>query len=560
MEPPSGGPVDTRAPAVAAVYPAPGARSVPLDAPVVIQFSEWIDRTVARNQAFVSPPARGKLRVVAEGDKLQVQPSEVAGGWRPRTTYQVTVLPTLQDLHGVKAGRPFILRFSTGPDFDSATVSGRAIAFAPTGRMMAALYRSGGTAGRVGAEPFSARDASFMPGAAPEPWRELPAALALADSTGAFRFDSVAQGDYALLAFEDVNGNFTYDYGFENAAVGPLSLALRPRAEAPPLSPVAIDTLPLRIASGTFVSETARDTAAAVWRSGKIRVEFTRAPHPLRAAEASRYRLLPDSGAALPAASMAWSPIEAAWMLDAGPLSARRSYRIEMRARPDFPGRDGGGPDTSLSFTVGEVRDTTDWRLAFVQTSAATLLPGASSQALPGRDFVFATNRPLSPARWKSLNDRLEARIDSAAAPRVLSLVNPFTFSIKLLKPAPAGARLDLVLRPGPGDTSAKTLGSLAVADSTLHGGIRFTPPSRFAGWVFRLEAENGSWPVPSESVPVGRYRLFGFRDEDKDGVWNPGALKPWIPQEPHARLLDSVSVKPGAATDLTPRLESIRK
>ena len=174
MEPPSGGPIDSVPPAVVAVYPAPGARNVPQDAPVVIQFSEWIDRNIARNQAFVSPPLRGKLRVVADGDKLQVRPSEASGEWKAGTAYQVTVLPALQDLHGVKAGKPFVLRFSTGPNIDSATVQGSLLSdggAAPGGTrgpLMAALYRAGD---RAGIEALSARATGFQAAAVPEPWR-----------------------------------------------------------------------------------------------------------------------------------------------------------------------------------------------------------------------------------------------------------------------------------------------------------------------------------------------------------------------------------------------------
>ena len=555
MEPPSGGPVDTKAPAVTAVYPAPGSRNVPLDAPVVIQFSEWIDRNAARNQAFVSPPTRGRLRVVAEGNKLQVQPSEAAGGWRPNTSYQVTVLPTLPDLHGVRAGRTFTLRFSTGAGIDSASLSGKAFSSAP-GTRVAALYRVGD---RTGVEPLSARATDFRPAPVPEPWRELPAFIALADTSGAFRFDSVAQGDYALFAFDDVNGNFAFDFGFENAAAGPLSIALRPRAPEQVLRTAPVDTLPLRISKVAYAGDSL---------AGSVRVDFSRDPHPVRAAEAARYRVIPDSGAPIPVLSAAWSPFDEAWMLETPPLRAGGDYRVEMRDRPDFNGRSGAGlPDTSVSFSVTPDRDTLAWRLSLAQEPTQTSLPRLLGAAASGRDFTVASSRPLSPARFKLLNDKLEAWIDSATAPATLSRINNFTFSLKLQKSAPGGKRIDLKLRPGPGDTVPKGLGSLEILDSTRVGTVRFAPPARWLGWTFRLDGEdNASYRIPgatsasgplvTPTLPIGRYRLFAFRDEDGDGVWNPGAIKPWIPQEPQALVLDSVMVKPGPATDATGALK----
>jgi uncharacterized protein (DUF2141 family) len=564
IEPPSGGPIDTKVPVVAAVYPAPCARNVPVDAPVVLQFSEWIDRTVARNQVFVSPPTRGKLRVVADGNKLQVQPSESANGWRPNTAYQVTVLPGLQDLHGVRAGRAFSLRFSTGADIGSASLSGAAISPAPTGTRMAALYRTG-SSNRSGVEALSARDKDFTPGTVPEPWRELPAFLALADSTGAFHFDSVAAGEYALFAFEDVNGNFAFDLGFENAAVGPLSVTLGPVTPEQVLRTAPADTMPLRLVKAAFVADSLQDSTQVVGGdallAGKIKIEFSRSPHPTRAAEAARYRVLlnaGDSGAALPVLSAAWSPLDEAWVLETAPLRAGREYRVEMQVRPDF--QNSTGADTSAPFTVeavGTDRDTAEWKISFVQVSALTSLPVTQSGVAAGADFSVASSRSLSPARWKVLAEKLEVRVDTATAPHTLSRINNFTFSLRLQKNRPAAKRLALRFRPTLGDSNPTNLGSVELLDSAALGAVQFTAPARWTEWTFRLDqGERASFKAPAAAIPVGRYRLLAFRDVDRDGVWNPGALKPWTPQEPHALVLDSVMVTPGPATDITRQLE----
>src|SRR5690606_15513647 len=119
VEPPSGGPADQTPPAVAAVYPAPDAVNVRPDAPLVFQFSEWIDRNAVRGAVMVSPPFPGRLRVAADGDRLEVRPP-AGRGFRPGTTYDVTVLGALRDLRGNAMGRAFTLRFATGPRLDSA--------------------------------------------------------------------------------------------------------------------------------------------------------------------------------------------------------------------------------------------------------------------------------------------------------------------------------------------------------------------------------------------------------------------------------------------------------
>src|SRR5690606_3874404 len=99
VEPPSGGPPDTTPPAVTAVYPAPDARDVPRDAPVVFRFGEWIDRNAARGAAMISPPYPGRARIEVDGDRLIVRPP--AGRiLRPGVTHTVTVLGALKDLRG----------------------------------------------------------------------------------------------------------------------------------------------------------------------------------------------------------------------------------------------------------------------------------------------------------------------------------------------------------------------------------------------------------------------------------------------------------------------------
>ena len=52
------------------------------------------------------------------------------------------------------------------------------------------------------------------------------------------------------------------------------------------------------------------------------------------------------------------------------------------------------------------------------------------------------------------------------------------------------------------------------------------------------------------DSLPEGRYALEWFKDVNGDGIWNPGDLSPWLPQEPFARRADTLTVLPGAVND----------
>ncbi len=561
VEPPSGGPVDATPPAVIAVYPAPGALNVPRDARAVFQFDEWIDRFAARNQVMVSPPYRTRTHIEVDGDRLLVLPPG-GEGLRANTTHVLTVLSTLKDLHSNALGREFTLRFSTGPQLDSAGLSGTLSADSRRGRLMAALY------------PVTADSTS-------KPWSDLPAWLAAADSAGRFRAEGSPVGDYALFAFEDVNGNFAFDAGFENAATGATRIPLRPRGPDQSLRLTALDTLPLRIAQASFESDLAPEDSAKPtpdYLPGTVAIQFTRNAHPLRAAEAARYRILPDSGAPLPVRSVSWSPTRNVWVLETPPLRANKPYRVELRGRPDFPGRPGltveasGGLDTSVIFLAERAPKPAEWSLLAIRAAGTTGpsgLPQIATALIPGSRLFFTSNLPLTETRWSLLEKNLSARFSGDTVPvaaRVRRADN-LTFALDLSRPLRAGGGLELKLLGSPGDsTPPKGLFGGRTTDSSQSGSVRFSAATA-NGKTFWLRSHSELAPneftllragdsLKAVALPSGRYRLFAFQDRDGDGVWDAGALRPWIAQEPFESLLDSVTVMPGEGVDVTGRLK----
>ncbi len=565
MEPPPGGPEDKTPPEVAAVYPAPDAVNVPRDARLVFQFTEWIDRKSLRGQVMLSPPLPGRLRAEADGDRLVV---EMPAGRRLRegATYTAAVLGGLKDLRGNALPRPFTLRFATGPALDSASVAGRIVAEARRGNAVAALYAAGD---RARVEALSPRDTGFRPAARPEPWRELPAYLAAADTTGAFRADAAAEGDYALFAFEDVNGNLAFDVGLEPAATGEPSLSLRPAAPEQTLRLTALDTLPLRIAEAVFEAEGPADTAEGAQPPellpGVVVVKFTRAPHPARAADASIYLVLPDSGAPVAATGAAWSPAREAWLLEVPPLRAGMRHRVALRARPDFPGREGAQePDTSVSFEVEPESKDETWTLAPSAPAGPSGLPAAGSLRA-GSAQAFTSNLPLSGDRWDTLAARLEARLerDSSYVPMRPRRTGLLTLAVDLPRPLRAGGALELRLRPQGEDSVPRSLYSGKVPDSSSTGTLSLEPPARLRGWTFWASPATGTRREEvllssdggnrlAASLAPGIWRVQAFLDRDGDGAWHPGALRPWIAQEPYALVADKVTVTAGDTTKVT--------
>ncbi len=597
VEAPSGGPVDTIPPRVAAVYPAPDAVSVPADARIILQFTEWIHRGAARGTVAISPPYAGRTQVEVDGDRLIIKPP-AGRTLRPRTTHTVTVLGSLQDLRTNPMGDVFTLRFSTGPFLDSAGFDGSLSREGRRGPLLVALYHT--TDRAVSVDALSPRDTGFTVADAPEPWRELPAAIAGADSTGRFVLEGAAPGDYAVFAFEDVNGNFTFDVGLEAAAPGEPTLALRPRAATQSLRLTPLDTLPLRILEVVHVPDSGGTEEFPV---GALHVRFGRPPHPARAAESTRYLVLPDSGDAVSVTGAEWNPQRDLWVLTTPPLRAGMPHRLVMRTRPDFPGRHRvDEPDTSAPFDVGTpapapASDTTNganeanaanapaWTLTTLtagddgtglpratsapepsrlsQSSQSSGMPQGPGQAAGTARQLFASSRILTPERWDALATRLETRIRRPGdtlflvAPHGLHRLGPTGFMVTWDAPPRPGDALEVRLRPAADDTSApRVLYTGTVPDTAQARRLKVAAPAERADWIFwaqsaapatgtvvrhPLRAQGDS--LVSAPLPRGRYVVQGFHDRDRDRVWDPGSIRPWIPQETHEAWPDTVDL-----------------
>ena len=192
---------------------------------------------------------------------------------------------------------------------------------------------------------------------------------------------------------------------------------------------------------------------------------------------------------------------------------------------------------------------------------------------IPADTYRLRSNHPFDAARWSVLEKRLEARADTVPVKVQILKQDSLELSMQLSRqqePAlRAGQTLQLRLRPGTdsgfSDTAFRTLASAKALDSSQLGSLGFRVPGLWKGWTFLLQtlspgSERVLKPGASDSVNVeplaaGPYRLSAFQDKDGDGLWFPGSLRPWIPQEPYRVLLESLEVKPGVATDATPLL-----
>ena len=129
-------------------------------------------------------PGDGRERVTWRRDAIEVEPRD---GFRPNTTYRVTIQPGLGDLRGNILREPIEVMFSTGAQPTASTIRG--IIFDWVGNRTAPGAR---------VEVFVRADSTVR-------WSTR------ADSTGHFVVRDLAPGTYALRGWLDVNANRAID-------------------------------------------------------------------------------------------------------------------------------------------------------------------------------------------------------------------------------------------------------------------------------------------------------------------------------------------------------------
>jgi hypothetical protein len=192
MQRPRGGPEDPVPPVVVAIAPDTGATGVSPRA-VVFRFDEVVAerpgvssaRTLA-DLVLVSPES-GESRVEWDREELRVRPRR---GWRPNTTYTVTLLPGVADLRRNVMREGARVVFSTGPALSGSSIAGRLfdwVADRPA-------------AGRI--EAYAAGDTADA---------DTTRWIAAADSTGRFELTYLPAGRYIVRGYVDQTPNRRLD-------------------------------------------------------------------------------------------------------------------------------------------------------------------------------------------------------------------------------------------------------------------------------------------------------------------------------------------------------------
>jgi hypothetical protein len=184
---PPGGPPDPDAPQLIASTPDSGSVRVTPDE-VVFRFDEVISEMASGadlSKAVLVSPSDGTLPAVRwKRDAITVRPRR---GWRPNTTYVITLLPVITDLRTNVRKATTVLVFSTGDEIPSTRLRGVAFDWARAA-----------PAARAYIEARPVDDTTLV-------------SSTESDSTGRFLLPFLRPGDYLVRAIVDGNRNRVLD-------------------------------------------------------------------------------------------------------------------------------------------------------------------------------------------------------------------------------------------------------------------------------------------------------------------------------------------------------------
>lgn len=195
---PPGGPVDEDRPRLVETRPVAGATRVELDSELRLQFSESVEARAVEEAVVISPQPLVATYDLS-GDRVIIRPRQ---GWRPSTTYQVTILPEIRDVtEGNRLSAVEYLFFSTGDSLDPAQLSGRLA---------------------IGENPVVGARIELGVGS------DTIRYVTRSDSAGRYLLAHLPVATYQLLAYQDRDGDLEYDRGREAGAGREVTLGLVP--------------------------------------------------------------------------------------------------------------------------------------------------------------------------------------------------------------------------------------------------------------------------------------------------------------------------------------------
>ncbi len=521
--PPGGGPEDGEPPQIVEVSPPPGSTGVDPKAVIEFTFSEPIDRESLLEALFISPAPLRKPRVKTRGRRVRLVLREPVPGER---TLVVSIGSGVMDLHRNRLAQSYTLALTAGERIDDGRISGRVFA---RQSLQGILVGAWIVSDSLDMNPI-----------------ETPAEfLTQTGEDGKFALDYLPPGDFRVACWDDRNHDRLYDPGADRIGLPWRDVRLDSGSEAwIELYAVKRDTseAALFIVSASddhhvvlrFSSELRRSTADVLPElsvydsSGALEVQRAW----LDAADSSRMVLLTEKQVA-----------DGVYFLTLAGDTTRYSFSgssipdtLGPRVAASFPaGRERGIPETPAGWIgFDDALSVTDF------DSLLTLFESDGSETPDSVEIPDSLKYPLSCHRiesnlvqWESLKKipfgaELTLQLDLTRIRDKNGNLSPdstWDVSFSVIDPAETGSIS--------GKVSGNVARPIVMARSLRGRDGADTRGSASGGGLFKIERLN-----------TGDYLIWAFDDMDRDGSYDPGALKPFRFAERFTVVPDTITVR----------------
>jgi hypothetical protein len=524
---PEGGPKDLSPPEIIGVYPEPNATNVRTDV-IRFRFNKYIDRNTFQQALFMSPVISG-IEYVWKGRDVELR---IGDSLRTNTTYSLTVGTDVRDTRErTRMSQSFTLAFSTGPVIDIGQISGKVYDKDPAG-IYVFSYTLGDSASADTLDPaFTEPDYITQTG-----------------DDGEFILPYLAFGTYRILAIRDQFRNRLYDK--LNDAVGVYRNDITLTEGVP-----AYDGVTLRVHkpdhTEPFLSRVSAD------HMNRITVRFSKAIDP----------------ATVDVSSFSVVDSVRGQHLDIKSVSVRKQVTSEVFLY--------SADQDSVEYTLTVAENVMDMFGNTIRPDSRMTVFTGSAEPLQGQisiDYIYPSNRTQGVRPDETISLQFSSPVLSENPERFIWVVDTNDVVVKgkywwsdetsvLIRPDDLleslmtyyiKVTMDSLPHNGFGYEDSVFVSRFTTLDRGLLGGIEgsifsddesfFTIVAEQAVSSREPELHTVTVPGPGsyllERIPQGIYQIWGFRDEEKKGIYDYGSVYPFIGSASFGVYPDTVRVR----------------
>lgn len=511
---PTGGPPDRTGPKIVKTTPATG--TVNFDKRTfTIEFDEYLNRANFAREVSIEPDLGIGYSIEWKRKTVTIKFEQ---SFPDSTTVILTLGSGVTDTRSNKMGSPTQIAVSTGPEIDEGKISGR-IRNAETGAgfegLSVFLYKS----------PFDlGQKADYK---------------AISDTGGVFRFQYLSGGNYKAFALEDVNRNRVWNKNFENAQPFNKEYVQLDKSDS-----VSLDVL--YFAKGDTLSP--RVQGVGLFSTQRLRIRFS---EYILVNQNSQISVQDSLGNYFSNAFPLFIPPNEGFALFAQseePLLENMNYGIDIQNITDLSGNE--VQKYTSTFLGSAQEDTTTQRLIgsqgelrLTQNQTATFVYAAPIAEGSIIDSLVVVEGELSFEDWPNVEvDRNLLKISPqgewiSGVDYQFLLWNPITNRRSIVRPE-IWSDIDY--------------GSIEIE-------VEGDSISTFRYSIFDEEGliqKDSSFTNPTEilNLPPISYTILVFKDENENGIWDFGAVDPYVKPEPYF-IQSDVRVQRGFASQILIKL-----